>query len=559
MTTRFLPWFFLATVAVASAASVGCHLLLTDLEVSEDGTPLRCRADTCNGRGTCDHSSGVAVCTCDAPYGGQYCDGCMAGLKAEADTCTCCAIVQNPGFDDDSHWTVNGAARIEGGSGRLPPDAACTGGTLLQRVSIPPESYTGPLMVALTVRATNITGATLGVGLDGKWTDLGAVPTGGFEPRTMCLGTGFAGREIDLEIAPFITGLCGGFQAGTIEIDHVDIVPATTEECPPGGLVPNGDFEDGDDGWTGSSGEWVIGAEGGRDGGLVARLTGTTGALEGLVYIPPGEGAEAPAIQLWHHAPSTVVLSVRVGNQHFGAWHAQGEWTEGRACLPPWLAGTWAPIFFEVGYVGQHAGTGSFTALLDDVAVVSDARCDWSSGFIGGDFEPLGEPTLSRSMTSRMGWASYNTAPPPVRNTMEAGYFADLPVGTCLEYCYAWGCYYSALEYYYLYGIGRVPAPSTTGGPALVYSYRRAGTPTDTGTYFYGPGFGEQLAASDEWQPMVHCLPSGYAGRMTWFAIEHWLNSEDAHNACWTYGPTGELLFPLQLKDMELVTDPSCD
>jgi hypothetical protein len=551
MTARFLPWLLLATVALASAATTGCHLLLSDLEVSEDGVPLRCRADTCNDRGTCDDSSGTAVCTCDAPYGGPYCDGCMAGLKAEGDMCTCCAIVQNPDFDDDSHWEVTGAARIEGGAGKLPPDAACTGGSLRQRVSIPPAAYTGPLMVVLSVRATNSTQATLGIGLGGKWIDLGPVPTGGFEQRTACLGTEFAGTEIDLELAPFLTELCGPFMTGTLEIDHVDIVPANAEACPPSELVLNGDFEDGAVNW---SGDWEVGVAGGRDGGLVAQYDGTAGYIEGSVHIPPGEGS--PALQLWHLLPERVVLSVRTGSHYLGAWAAQGEWTEGRVCLPPWLAGTWASLRFEVGYVSDFENGGSFTALMDDVAVVSDARCDWSPGFIGGAFEPLGDPTLSRSITARIQWGAYNTGPPPVGST-DSDFFADLEVGACVPCCWDCGDCLDVLYTVTMNGVGRVPEASATGSPALVYSYRKAGTEGDTQSYIYGPGpsFGMALAPSDEWQSMVHCLPLGQAGRVAWFSFEHYLGE---WYDCWTYGPD-DALYPLQIKDMELVNDPSCN
>jgi hypothetical protein len=549
MTARLLPWFLLATVAVASAASAGCHLLLTDIEVSEDGTPLRCRADTCNGRGTCDHSSGVAVCTCDAPYGGQYCDGCMAGLRAEDNMCTCCAIVQNPDFDDASHWDVTGAARIEGGAGKLPPDAACTGGSLRQTVSIPPEAYTGRLMVVLTVRATNSTPVRLGVGLNGEWTDLGPVATGDFQQRVACLSSGLAGAEVDFELAPYFTEACGPFVAGTVEIDRADIVQANEVDCPGDEFVPNGDFEDGDVSW---SGNWAVGAEGGRDGGLVARHDGAAGHLEGTVHIPPRDDVGSPALQLWHQAPDKVVLSVMIGGQHLGAWAAQGDWTEGRLCLPPWLLGTSATLRFEVGYVAEFENRGGFTALLDDVTVVSDARCNWSDGFIGGSFEPLGAPTLSRSMVARAGWGSYNAAPPPVRETPDYGYLAELEVGRCVDHCPDNGCL-DPLQYVTMNGVGAVPAASATGGPAIAYSYRKPGA--GAGTNVNGPNFWAQLEPSDEWQHQVHCLPPGYAGRNAWFYFEHYLQE---WYYCWD-GPEDAPIYPVQIKDLELVNHPSCN
>jgi hypothetical protein len=52
------------------------------------GGPARdvCEGDaTCNGRGTCDDSSGAVVCTCDQGWGGSRCDQCDAGYQDYGD------------------------------------------------------------------------------------------------------------------------------------------------------------------------------------------------------------------------------------------------------------------------------------------------------------------------------------------------------------------------------------------------------------------------------------------------------------------------------------------
>ena len=53
-------------------------------------TPASCTTDLCNeanGGGTCDDSSGMAVCTCNEGYQGALCDRCAAGFTPEAGAC----------------------------------------------------------------------------------------------------------------------------------------------------------------------------------------------------------------------------------------------------------------------------------------------------------------------------------------------------------------------------------------------------------------------------------------------------------------------------------------
>jgi hypothetical protein len=546
---RYLPWALLATAAVTTAAAAGCHSRVTD--ISEDE---RCEAATCNERGTCDDSSGVAVCTCDAPYGGQNCDGCMGGLKADGDMCTCCAIVQSPTFDDASHWEVTGAARIEGGVAKLPPEAACTGGSLRQRVSIPPMSYTGRLMLTMMVRSTALSPVGLGIGLDGEWLDAGSVYSGGFELRTICLGTHLAGDEIDLELAPFHVS-CDARLTGTVELHFLDIVPANEADCPTSLFVPNGDFEAGDVAW---SGNWSIGVQGGRDGGLVAQYDGTDAWLEGSIHVPPPDIVARPAIQLWYQAPEDVILSVRTDYTVFGGWAGEIDWAEGRACLPPWLAGRTVRLRFQAGYVVGYSSPGDFNVLLDDVAVLSDARCDWSGGFIGGDFEPLGAPNLSRSVTSRLGF-SHHDGPVPVR-AEDSDSYAHVDIGQCIDWCPDYGCY-DALHWVHIFGIGRVPdASDAAGGPALSYRYRLQ-IPEGSeisgpfGTEISGPEFAAQLAPTDTWQDMVHCLPPGQAGRMGYFSLRHFYYIDEECSSDTESMP----LYPLQTDNLALVNHPSCE
>ncbi len=62
------------TVAMVLAVGAGCS--------DDDGAPDQCGANTCNegvGGGTCDDSTGVAVCTCNEGYTGATCEGCASG------------------------------------------------------------------------------------------------------------------------------------------------------------------------------------------------------------------------------------------------------------------------------------------------------------------------------------------------------------------------------------------------------------------------------------------------------------------------------------------------
>ncbi len=46
-----------------------------------------CLANTCSGNGTCDDSSGAAICTCDEGYSGERCAECAPGYHDEGDVC----------------------------------------------------------------------------------------------------------------------------------------------------------------------------------------------------------------------------------------------------------------------------------------------------------------------------------------------------------------------------------------------------------------------------------------------------------------------------------------
>ncbi len=51
---------------------------------------VACAPNSCGGHGTCDDSSGTAVCTCDSEYTGSTCDTCAAGYvlwPQDGDTC----------------------------------------------------------------------------------------------------------------------------------------------------------------------------------------------------------------------------------------------------------------------------------------------------------------------------------------------------------------------------------------------------------------------------------------------------------------------------------------
>jgi hypothetical protein len=63
-------------------------------DASSSASGDACAGETCSGHGTCDGSSGSAVCTCDARFAGPQCESCAEGYTG--DGCVACA----EGFQD---------------------------------------------------------------------------------------------------------------------------------------------------------------------------------------------------------------------------------------------------------------------------------------------------------------------------------------------------------------------------------------------------------------------------------------------------------------------------
>ncbi len=58
-------------------------------QVDQDGCVKDqvCLDNTCTGHGDCDDSTGVVVCTCNRGYAGEFCETCEAGFHDEGDQC----------------------------------------------------------------------------------------------------------------------------------------------------------------------------------------------------------------------------------------------------------------------------------------------------------------------------------------------------------------------------------------------------------------------------------------------------------------------------------------
>ncbi|MBN2497042.1 MAG: formylglycine-generating enzyme family protein [Deltaproteobacteria bacterium] len=73
--------------AVCGDCSAGYHE-----EAGVCAIDVSCQTNTCSGRGACDDSSGVPVCSCDEGYAGDHCDGCDEAngwhWNAAGDACT---------------------------------------------------------------------------------------------------------------------------------------------------------------------------------------------------------------------------------------------------------------------------------------------------------------------------------------------------------------------------------------------------------------------------------------------------------------------------------------
>jgi hypothetical protein len=85
-------------------------------EPGDDGGVPLCTDSSCSERGDCDDSSGAAICTCDAPYGGDNCqlvDECALGIDGCAHTCENtegsyeCSCDEGYRLDEDEHGCVD--------------------------------------------------------------------------------------------------------------------------------------------------------------------------------------------------------------------------------------------------------------------------------------------------------------------------------------------------------------------------------------------------------------------------------------------------------------------
>ncbi|MBN2497050.1 MAG: putative metal-binding motif-containing protein [Deltaproteobacteria bacterium] len=74
--SRILRLLAICLAALLAVAFVQCG--------SDSIAPI-CDANTCHGHGTCDDSSGAAVCTCDEGWGGSTCDQCAEGYEDYGD------------------------------------------------------------------------------------------------------------------------------------------------------------------------------------------------------------------------------------------------------------------------------------------------------------------------------------------------------------------------------------------------------------------------------------------------------------------------------------------
>jgi hypothetical protein len=338
---------------------------------------------------------------------------------------------------------------------------------------------------------------------------------------------------------------------GTIEVDRLDIVLADPGECPAPGEVFNGTGEVGGGGWqfeTTSAGGAGLSDGVGRAATPGVRLV--VGASDGAaawtkLSVPSSESLQSPALRFWWKGTSGQPFGFQIGRYTRISTNAlplddvfgNGSDVNSLYCLPPWTHGNVVDLIFK--NLGDRSLDGSSELAIDDVEIVSDARCGDSTDLLDPGFDA--GPTRIMGVTNFSPYQAATLRTEPVLSRTGDGGVLELSYWN--ESAVMW------LETWVL-----VPESNGDAGPALFF-------------WSNVPGFNEKpirsvlgraavdprdLQVGGGWQesPPI-CLPPEWSGR--WFRFQ------------WRLGdipPSGDAPVDppirIYIDDLRLTTDATC-
>lgn len=359
-----------------------------------------CQSATCaDGRGLVGGSCLVVgahvVCEGDPPE----CQ-CAPGYERTGTNCTWSGVVADPDFLDESSvspWTAtedgvrldpqaSGSEGLFGeGVAALPRGFACNGDTLEQKLMMPDYEHAEPLVATITYRAE--TGQGVAVGFGDSWRYLPRTVGGEWRNERICLGEAAFGGEVSLRVGlGDLDNLCypERLSGEDIELDVLDIRPATLDECPEPGSALNGALDPGLRGWLFSPEDEDANASFLADGygvELQRSETGTTRVWAATKLSVPlvKAGQGAPALVLRWEGTLRHLLHAEIGTFVPGRSDGTLEDLIGlgadqvtRYCLPPHTYGSVVDLGFELLTAGPP---GRQRFLIDEVSLVADPDC----------------------------------------------------------------------------------------------------------------------------------------------------------------------------------------
>ncbi len=540
-------------VASCSAWPV-CRPELVEQEgrcVAKEAPALQCEpACSATLHEVCDDDAESPSCVCAPGYGGNPCE--WGG------------VLKDRGFQDQDAWTLSGGANVnqfetdvsvDRGFAEIERSAACNAGAVSQTVQMPSYEAGEPLVAEVTYRSHGLYG--LALGFNRAWTQfeptsLEPTPDDVWRTERVCLGEAAYGGAVTVQLsAPEQHFSCFDEPEGEINVDRLDIVPADPGECPAPGEVPNGAADVGEGGWQFET-----------EGAAVAELAGGVGrnassgvrlASDGFdlafawskLSIPSSESLQSPAIRFWWRGTNGRPFRFYLGRyDRIGSGTGRlpldvvyGNGTEVNYvyCLPPWTHGNVVDLIFRTWADGS---TSPRELVIDDVELVSDARCGTSTDLLDPGFDA--GPAQIMGVTHFTPYSSATLRTEPSLSRTEDGGVLELS-------------YWSEEAVMYLETWALVPESNGDDGPALTFWSK---IPASNKKPFWSvkgraavdPAF---LPAGGGWQQSDPiCIPPEWSGR--WYRLQWRLGDNP---------PMGTLQIDpvrIYIDDLELTTDAAC-
>jgi hypothetical protein len=377
-----------ATDAAPEALADAGPAILPDAAVD-----LGCSIDTdCAAHEVCDDGVTPGACVCAAGYA-------LNGGGA----CGWLGVVADPGFTQANIWTATGqfcrltparadAGLIDLGSGDFYEDPE--GDPLCldfppprigQTIVMPRRSRAEPLVAEAHYRDPD--GAKLAFGIGPAWH---AVPPSAAVPAQYgtarsCLGAAAyapessTGRGVPLS---FRLGLANPASCQKdLQVDRIDLVPATNGECPAPGTALNGDAE-GAGGWsfeasTGSSAAFAAGAGAGGSRGIALHKEKRCDVVGATTQVSIPLDVASPALS-FHASNISGGLTAYLAGDLIETRAGDADGAMVTACIPASHRGT--VILFQARMDNLDSGGTcddyvGFDAVVDEVRIVDEPGC----------------------------------------------------------------------------------------------------------------------------------------------------------------------------------------